>query len=91
MNREMVLGSYSLSPTSPHVRAQELHEQGNGPGLLFPIPHVRAQELHEQGSGPGLSFPIPHFPSPIISHTVSVDVKRHKRKTERKKTRNVDS
>ena len=37
---------------------------------------VRARELCEQGAGPGLSFHSLLPPSPI-SHTVSVDVKRH--------------
>ena len=38
----------------------------------------RDQKLCEEGGGPGLTFPMPF--TPLISHTVSVEVKHHETK-----------
>ena len=79
MNREVDLGSHSLSnsssvPDKPYGfcgRKAPIKKWKN----KMKETDDRAQGLCEQGDGPGLSLPIPFFPPSLIIHTVSVDSK----------------
>ena len=83
VNREVGLGSHSLSHTS-HVPNKPYGFCGRkAPSQAKMGLAPRAQELCEQEGGPGLSFPIPYFPTPeLINHAIFVDVKTPRKKTE---------
>ena len=64
MDREVGLGSHSLSHFHPSLIIHTVSVDGKAPGKKKTKRDDRAQKLCEQGGGPWLSFPIPFSPVP---------------------------